>query len=123
MDFSKMVFVWILVLCLVQLGASLDCFSCTTLKSNKCQDTFEKQTAETVRCDEPGYGCMKQIVSATGQQPRTTHRGCTPQLYCDSLKGISDHCSVCDTQLCNSSSPTGLSLLIGSIILIAAWLI
>ncbi|KAF5291522.1 hypothetical protein FQR65_LT01835 [Abscondita terminalis] len=80
------------------------CYSCTTLKNNKCNDPFNLPLSETVTCNETGYGCMKQILPATGSSPRVIHRGCTPKFYCTTLSSASEHCTVCDTGLCNSSS-------------------
>ena len=115
------IFLCILV-CLVHLGRALDCYSCTTLKTDKCLDTFDRKLGETVKCDENQYGCMKQILPRNGSVPRIIHRGCAPTVYCQTLKSVSDFCSICTSQLCNSSTLTKPSIIVASVLLFSVWL-
>lgn len=39
-----------------------------------------------------------------GKIEKSVHRGCAANAFCELLESVSDHCSVCTTDLCNSSS-------------------
>ncbi|KAK4874022.1 hypothetical protein RN001_013382 [Aquatica leii] len=108
--------------CLLEIGTAKLCFSCTTLKNDKCADPFNLPTTETVSCDETGYGCMKQILPAAGGSSKIVHRGCTPKFYCSTLSSASEHCTVCDVEYCNSSSVLGPSLAVGLFVLVKTWI-
>lgn len=101
-------------------GVALECYNCDSAHEDDCADNgYNKETKE---CQVPGtarkklYGifpvCLKQISVERGE--RRTTRGCSTNggsiHACTTIFGtISEHCSLCETDYCNSSKKHSLS--------------
>ncbi|KAF2887956.1 hypothetical protein ILUMI_18217 [Ignelater luminosus] len=99
-------------------GNSLQCYSCDSISSNLCEDPVNATLLNTVFCNQRNFGCLKQKLPAIGKIEKSVHRGCAAVAFCELLESVSDHCTVCTNDLCNSSSaliPSIVVLLLSSI--------
>ncbi|KAK4874021.1 hypothetical protein RN001_013381 [Aquatica leii] len=101
---------WLLLFVLVFLinhvgkGSALQCYTCKSAPGGLCGDPFNATSVTSSKCTLPDYLCLKQkqILKIDAKEIKEVSRSCVPSSYCRLM--LFDHCSLCDTDYCNSSN-------------------
>jgi len=109
---SLVLCVLVMVACVASTSA-LNCFSCAFPGDPNCQEAKNKELSKM--CDEPSVAekalgmssvCLKTVIDVGGVKQIT--RSCTKKAGatspCDLIRDHLEHCSTCDSDLCNASA-------------------
>nr|ABV44735.1 13.7 kDa midgut protein [Phlebotomus papatasi] len=98
----------VLIIISISQVISIKCYACDSLENSACGDPINVNKIDVQDCDsgDKSTKCGKAILHGNGTSG--TLRGCAnKQMNCDSLvvpDGYKmEHCSFCDSDLCNTS--------------------
>ncbi|CAO1397741.1 unnamed protein product [Diamesa serratosioi] len=108
----------VIVAVCVTTSVALQCYDCMSPKDTNCGDADSGIAKKD--CDEPSSieklagvmpVCMKMVFDVKGmkQVTRSCSRSGTKLNACIVVGEAPEHCSVCEKDLCNGSSPVGIT--------------
>lgn len=97
----------LLLLVAVPISTALKCYVCSD-KAPNCDDPFNKTALRPEICDPSTPVCLKERFGGGGKLGGL-RRSCISKEHCDVKSKSSTFCSICNTDLCNSSHQTKIN--------------